>query len=114
MSIKSLPFICSFFVASLAFGQQKGYYRTPALHGNTVVFTAEGDLWKYDTGTGQSTRLTTNTGVEQNPAISPDGKKVAFLGEYEGLSEVYVMDINGGVPQRLTYDLGAGMNISGW
>jgi tricorn protease len=28
-------------------GQQKGYYRYPAIHGNIVIFTAEGDLWKY-------------------------------------------------------------------
>ena len=114
MTIKSLPIICGLFAASFAFGQQKGYYRMPALHGNTVIFTAEGDLWKYDMGTNQSSRLTTNSGMEQNPAISPDGKKVAFLGEYEGLSEVYVMDINGGVPKRLTYDLGSTMMISGW
>ncbi|OOQ59697.1 S41 family peptidase [Mucilaginibacter pedocola] len=114
MPIKPLLTFCALFCASFSFAQQKGYYRTPALHGNTVVFTAEGDLWKYDTGTSLSTRLTTNDGVEQNPAISPDGKQVAFLGQYEGVSEIYLMDINGGVPRRLTYSLGSGLLISGW
>jgi len=39
-------------------GQQKGFYRTPAIHGQWVVFTAEGDLWKYDMSSGQTARLT--------------------------------------------------------
>ncbi|RWY53748.1 PD40 domain-containing protein [Mucilaginibacter gilvus] len=114
MPIKPLLTFCALLCASFSYAQQKGYYRTPALHGNTVVFTAEGDLWKYDIGTNLSTRLTTNDGVEQNPAISPDGKQLAFSGQYEGVSEVYLMDINGGVPRRLTYGLDNSMFISGW
>jgi tricorn protease len=110
------PFLFSFLLLSfsLAYGQQKGYYRTPCLYKNTVVFTAEGDLWKYDLSSGLSTRLTTNEGVEQNPAVSPDGKQLAFSGQYEGVSEIYLMDINGGVPKRLTYDSDGELFISGW
>jgi len=100
------------FIATRA--QQKGYYRTPAIVQNTVIFTAESDLWKYDINTGITSRITTNGGVETNPVISPDGKHVAFLGQYQGPSEVYVMDINGGVPRRLTYDFGRGLQLSGW
>ncbi|QEC76997.1 S41 family peptidase [Mucilaginibacter ginsenosidivorax] len=100
---------------SFAYSQQKGYYRTPCISKNTVVFTAEGDLWKYDLASSTSTRLTTNAGVEQNPAISPDGKQLAFTGQYEGVAEIYLMDINGGVPKRLTYDYdGRNEFISGW
>lgn len=115
MTIKPLLFLSTIFTASLCFGQQKGYYRTPALRGNTVVFTAEGDLWKYDLNSNQSMRLTSNEGVEQNPVISPDGRQVAFAAQYEGAAEVYLMDINGGVPKRLTYDLSGGsLYLSGW
>ena len=114
MSAKPLLLTCALFCASLSYAQQKGYYRTPTLHDNTVVFTAEGDLWKYDLTSSLSTRLTTNEGVEQNPAISPDGKQVAFLGQYEGPTEIYLMDINGGVPRRLTYELTPGILISQW
>ncbi len=84
--------------------QQKGYYRTPAIYKNTVVFTAEGDLWKYDITTGTTARLTSHEGLEVDPVISPDGRQIAFTGEYEGVSEIYVMPIDGGVPKRLTYD----------
>jgi tricorn protease len=109
--------ILSFFTLTLsfAFAQQKGYYRSPAIYKNTVVFTAEGDLWKYDLQSNLATRLTTNSGVEENPAISPDGKQLAFTGQYEGVTEAYLMDINGSVPKRLTYDFDSyDMHLSGW
>jgi len=86
----------------------------PAIGNNTVVFTAEGDLWKYDLTNHTTVRLTTDAGMEQNPAISPDGKQLAFMGQYDGATDIYLMDINGGVPKRLTYDYGNGVFISGW
>src|ERR1041385_1381157 len=89
-------------LASSLFAQQKGYYRTPAIYQNTVVFTAEGDLWKYDMTTGITTRLTTNPGVERNPLISPDGKQIVFVGQYEGATDLYLMSMNGSIPKRLT------------
>jgi tricorn protease len=114
-----LRLACAFFAcltaASLS-AQQKGYYRTPAIYGNVVVFTAEGDLWKYDVNAGGSaSRLTTHQGLEFNPSISPDGKQIAFLGQYEGPTEVYVMNINGGVPRRLSYDYNSyDIQVEGW
>ena len=92
------------FISFLAAAQQKGYYRTPAIYKNTVVFTAEGDLWKYDLSTGLSSRLTTHEGLEENPLFSPDGKTLYFTGQYEGAPELYCMPAEGGVPKRLTYD----------
>src|SRR5438552_8410934 len=92
------------FFSFLAYSQQKGYYRTPAINGNILIFTAEGDLWKYDMNSGFTTRLTTDKGLEINPCISHDGKQVVFTGQYEGASELYIMSIDGGVPKRITYD----------
>ncbi|HUB61360.1 MAG TPA: S41 family peptidase [Puia sp.] len=94
--------------------QLKGYYRTPAIWKNTIVFTAEGDLWKYDLTTGAAARLTTHEGLETNPVISPDGQTVAFTGQYEGPNEVYVMPLDGGVPRRLTYDLDGSARPTAW
>ncbi len=90
-----------------------GYYRFPAIHGNTVVFTAEGDLWKVPVAGGTATRLTTALGEETNAAISPDGKQVAFSAAYEGPTEAYVMSIDGGPPKRLTYEGGVA-TVVGW
>ena len=108
-----LSLLMVFFCCSL-FAQQKGYYRTPSIWQNTVVFTAEGDLWKYDLTTGLTSRITTNSGVERNPLISPDGKQIVFLGQYEGAPELYLMGMNGGVPKRLTYDFDGRMQPAAW
>ncbi len=83
-----------------------GYYRQPALHGDMVVFVAEGDLWRVPVTGGTATRLTSHTGEESLPAISPDGKTIAFAGQYEGVGEVYTMPLAGGPPVRQTYHSG--------
>ncbi len=82
----------------------RGYYTDPALHGDTIVFTSEGDLWSVDIHGGQAHRLTSGAGTENKATISPDGKTVAFRANYEGPSEVYTMPIEGGLPQRRTWD----------
>ncbi len=81
-----------------------GYYRQPAIHNDTVVFVAEGDLWRTTLTSPRAERLTTNLAEESTPHISPDGKLIAFSARYEGPAEVYVMPISGGLPTRLTYD----------
>lgn len=98
---------------SQAVGQpvQKGYYLQPAIHGDTVVFVSEGDLWRVPASGGLAARLTSHPGDESHPAISPDGQSVAFTAEYEGPVELYVMPISGGLPRRLTW--GAGGRRSG-
>jgi len=89
-----------------------GYYRFPAIHGDTIIFTAEGDLWSVATSGGTARRLTSNPGEESLATISPDGKTVAFRAEYEGPIDVYTMPIDGGLPERRTWDGGA--EPAGW
>ena len=82
----------------------RGYYSEPALHDDTIVFTSEGDLWTVDIHGGAARRLTSGTGTEHNATISPDGRTVAFRANYEGPNDVYSMPIDGGLPQRRTWD----------
>ncbi len=89
-----------------------GYYRFPAIHGGTLVFTAEGDLWKVGIEGGTAQRLTSHPGMESNAAISPDGTNLAFSAAYEGPTEVYAMPVSGGLPRRLTWDGSA--SAVGW
>ncbi len=115
--LAAFAFLAALFLlpCSPASAQQKGYYRSPAIFKNTIVFTAEGDLWKYDLPTGNTARLTTHAGVESNATFSPDGSYLVFTAEYEGSPEIYRMPVSGGVPKRLTYDFeGYGINISGF
>ncbi|MCX6367327.1 MAG: hypothetical protein NTX57_11540, partial [Armatimonadetes bacterium] len=67
---------------------QRGYFRTPSLRGEVAVFAAEGDLWRVAASGGLATRLTTHPSEESSPALSPDGKWVAFSAAYEGPDEV--------------------------
>jgi len=90
-----------------------GYYRQPALSGNTIVFVAEGDLWRVAAAGGSATRLTSHPADESEPAISPDGRTLAFLGRYEGPRELYTMPLEGGRPTRRTFESG-GVSVSGW
>lgn len=94
-------------------GSQSGYYRMPAIHGDTIVFCSEGDLWRAPVTGGPATRLTTHAGDETFPAISPDGTQVAFIATYEGPSDLYVMPLAGGLPKRLTFS-GRAQMASGW
>ena len=82
----------------------RGYYSTPAIHGDTIVFTSEGDLWTVGIAGGNARRLTSSPGRETQASISPDGKTVAFSANYEGPDEVYTMPIEGGMPRRRTWD----------
>lgn len=94
--------------AGALYGSEKpGYYRFPSLHGSTVVFTAEGDLWSVGVEGGIARRITSHPGVESYASISPDGNELAFSAEYEGTTEVYTMPSSGGVPRRRTFDGGA-------
>ncbi|MCA9449733.1 MAG: hypothetical protein KC931_21610, partial [Candidatus Omnitrophica bacterium] len=44
----------------LAFGQpEEGYYRYPTIHGDTIAFVAEDDLWTVPATGGTAMRLTT-------------------------------------------------------
>ncbi len=83
---------------------RRGYYSDPALHSDTIVFISEGDLWSVSVHGGAARRLTTGSGIEDQARISPDGQTVAFHANYEGPSEVYTMPIDGGLPQRRTWD----------
>lgn len=109
---RPLGFLLLATASSLLGASPSGYYRHPALHDSTIVFTSEGDLWKVGIKGGVAQRLTTHPGNETQAAISPDGKHIAFSAEYEGPTEVYVMPMEGGLPRRLTYEGGA--TVVGW
>ncbi|MBI5596476.1 MAG: PDZ domain-containing protein [Elusimicrobia bacterium] len=90
-----------------------GYYRFPALNGETVVFTCEDDLWTVPASGGVARRLTSGSGESTHAALSPDGAWLAFTGREEGEAEVTLMPASGGEPRRLTF-LGARSMVRGW
>ncbi len=70
---------------------------------DNVVFAYAGDLWISPRSGGSARRLTSHPGDELFPKFSPDGKWIAFTGEYDGNQDVYVIPAEGGEPRRLTF-----------
>src|SRR6266566_9376349 len=68
-----------------------------------VVFVYGGDLWIAPREGGAASRLTSHVGDELYPKFSPDGKWIAFTGEYDGNPDVYLISSEGGEPKRLTF-----------
>jgi tricorn protease len=77
--------------------------RFPAIHGSQIVFSYAGDLYSVDKAGGIARKLTSDVGYEMFARFSPDGKKIAFTGQYDGNTEIYSIPAEGGVPVRLTF-----------
>ncbi len=98
--------LLSFLLASAcaaASAQEARLLRFPATDGNRIVFTYAGDLYEVGANGGVARKMTSDIGFEMFARFSPDGKQIAFTGQYDGNTEVYVMPADGGVPRRVTY-----------
>src|SRR3984893_10257980 len=96
-------------IASMAFATQaaespgRALMRFPTLYGNTIVFVAHDNLWAVARTGGAAARLTADEGRDVMPRFSPDGRWIAFTGEYQGNRDVYVMPAGGGTAKRITF-----------
>jgi tricorn protease len=88
--------------------------RHPDVHGGSLVFVYAADIWTADLSGGFARRLTAHPGTESNPRFSPDGKRIAFNGQYDSaVPQVYVMPAEGGAPKRVTYEAET-CSVVGW
>ncbi len=87
--------------------------RQPDIAADRIVFVYGGDLWTVARDGGVASRLTSHEGIEQFPKFSPDGRTVAFTGEYDGNLDVYTIATAGGDATRLTFHPGPDM-VSEW
>lgn len=100
---KQVLLFVALLMAALTFAQDSKLMRFPTIFNNQVVFTYAGDLYTVDKAGGIARKLTSNVGYNCFPKFSPTGKHIAFSGQYDGNTEVYIMMANGSVPKRLTY-----------
>jgi len=97
-------------LASAARAQAPGsprLFRQPALSRTHICFSFAGDLWIVPREGGDARRLTTGIDVEEQPCFSPDGATIAFVGRYDGDTDVYTVPASGGIPKRVTYHPGS-------
>ena len=114
-SLAKLMFICAvvLMAAASAPAQETRLMRYPDVSKDHIVFTYAGDLWTVARTGGQAHRLTSHPGEEIFPKFSPDGKWIAFTGDYDGNTDVFVMPTSGGEPRRLTSHPGGDL-VLGW
>jgi tricorn protease len=80
-----------------------GMMRFPDISAEKIVFVYADDLWLVDREGGLATPLASPKGGERMPRFSPDGKSIAFTGNYDGGTDVYVIPTAGGIAKRMTY-----------
>jgi tricorn protease len=97
------PAVAALFLLMTTTLAQTKLLRFPDIHGDKVVFTYGGDLWIASSSGGTATRLTAHPGMEVFAKFSPDGKYIAFTGQYDGDEQVYVVPTTGGEPKQLTF-----------
>ena len=105
-----------FVLTTSLLAQETRLLRQPHIHGDKVVFVYAGDLYTVPVTGGVATQLTAFEGFEVFPRFSPDGRWIAFSGEYAGTRQVYVIPAQGGTPRQLTFypDVGAMPPRGGW
>jgi tricorn protease len=87
-STSTVSFLVLIFTS--AFSQGTMLLRQPTVSGSSIVFVHADDLWKVGRDGGDAVRLTSAVGSESNPRFSPDGKWIAFTGQYDGNYDVFV------------------------
>jgi len=119
MHLPKFTLVLLFLVFSVRFAQaqQTRLLRMPAVSENHVAFVYANDIWIADRDGSNVHRLTTFEGAETDPHFSPDGQWVAFSGQYDGNTDVYVVSVQGGEPRRLTWhpfgDFARGWTVDG-
>ncbi len=77
--------------------------RYPDVSATQIAFVYGGDIWVVESAGGLARRLTSSPGEELFPKFSPDGRWIAFTGQYSGTRQVYVVGVDGGAPRQLTF-----------
>ncbi len=93
---------CAASSTSLAQGSS-GLCRYPDISKDSIVFVYGNDLWLVPKAGGVARPIANPSGFEGSPRFSPDGKSIAFRGNYDSAADIYTLPISGGIPQRVTH-----------
>ncbi|MGB2984272.1 MAG: hypothetical protein WBE26_00170, partial [Phycisphaerae bacterium] len=83
-----------------------GMLRYPDVGRTHIAFAYANDLWIVPREGGTAVPLASPAGEEFHPRFSPDGKTIAFVGNYDGNQDLYTIPTGGGVPVRVTHHPG--------
>ena len=106
-------FLFLLFLTDLTAQTDARMLRYPDVSATHITFTYASDIWIVSKNGGTANKLSSPAGTEAFARFSPDGKQIAFTGNYDGNSDIYVIPTIGGSPKRLTYH-GAGDRCIDW
>ncbi len=87
----------------------------PALSpdGKEIAFVSGSDIWTVPAGGGEAHLLVSDPAEESRPLYSPDGKRLAFISTRTGGGDLYVLTLETGQLQRITFS-DAASNLDAW
>ena len=102
--------------AQLAFSTDEGSWLSLdiAPDGRTLVFDLLGDLYALPIDGGTATALTSGLGYDSQPAISPNGESIAFISDRDGSLNLWLVDIDGSNPRKLSAESQFGLISPAW
>lgn len=77
--------------------------RYPDLSATHIAFVYANDIWLVPKTGGVAVPLASPPGQERFPRFSPDGQSIAFVGNYDGNSDLHTIGLSGGMPTRVTH-----------
>src|ERR1700744_4102949 len=100
----ALGVIASLALCASAWSAAPLLLRNPSLGSDRIAFLYAGDIWTVARQGGEAQRLTSTGAVVDGPYFSPDNAQIAYSARERGATDVYVINSDGGVPRRLTWD----------
>lgn len=95
-----------FATTSVIFGQGSAYLTEPAISPDRkeIAFVSGGDIWTVPAAGGTAQLLVSHPANESRPLYSPDGKRLAFVSTRTGSGDIYILSLDSGNLDRLTFD----------
>jgi len=98
--------LCMLMISAVGAEEGTRMLHQPDISADRIVFVYAGDLWTASANGGDARRLTAHIGTESSPKFSPDGRWIAFSGQYDGNTDVFIIPSEGDRPKRLTFHPG--------
>src|SRR5690606_3747798 len=70
--------------------------------GKMLVFALLGDIYVMPIEGGEAKLLLSGPAYETQPKWSPDGKKIAFTSDRDGIENIWIVDADGSNPRQIT------------
>ncbi|MCI0706587.1 MAG: amidohydrolase family protein [Ignavibacteriae bacterium] len=82
--------------------------------GKWIVFDLLGDIYSMPVSGGEAKALTSGSSYDVQPRFSPDGKKISFTSDRDGIDNIWVMDADGSNPKQITKEKERQVNNAVW